>query len=126
MSNFENLKTWNWPQFILAMLALVALIALTVIEQMTGKHADDGSRQVLIAFTTLAFGYFFGSSVQSKSKDAVIATQAATAQAATAPPDIRITTAAMESGPSTPLAAVVVLKSPQPGANAPSITEVAK
>lgn len=102
-------KTWNWPQFTLAVVALLALATVTVVEQLGYGVADAGSKQILIGFATLAFAFFFQSSVGSKAKDSVIATQAAAA-AAVGLPDIRITTAAMESGPNTPLAAVLMPK----------------
>ena len=71
------MKTWNWPQFTLALLAFCGLVAVTVIEQWYGKAADEGTKQILIGFATLAFAFFFQSSVGSKLKDDTIAALAA-------------------------------------------------
>ena len=72
------MKTWNWPQFVLAMLALSGLVALAIIEQWFGKVADEGTKQILIGLATLAFAFFFQSSSGSKAKDDTVADQAAT------------------------------------------------
>lgn len=72
----ETTRNWNWPQFVLALIALGGLIVMTLYEQWGGKVADAGTRQIMIGFATLAFAFFFQSSAGSKAKDDTISAQA--------------------------------------------------
>lgn len=70
-------RTWNWPQFTLAMVSLIGLIAMTLIEQWFGKMADPATKQIVIGLATLAFAFFFNSSAGSRAKDETIVNLAA-------------------------------------------------